>query len=97
LVTNGLKGKVTVMATGSWIRDKLLNKPNTKINLVFKTNVKEIDSFLLTSMIRDYEILRNDITFSDTLVSKVEKKPSCKLNPMDIGVLNLKGQELKIT
>jgi hypothetical protein len=46
------------MAAGSWVRDKLLNRQNTKINLVFRTNVKEIDSVLLTVMIRDNELLR---------------------------------------
>jgi tRNA nucleotidyltransferase (CCA-adding enzyme) len=42
LKSNGLKGKVTVMAAGSWVRDKLLNKPNTKINLVFQTKIKDL-------------------------------------------------------
>jgi len=52
------------MAAGSWVRDKLLKKPNSKMNLVFDTDRKDINSASLASMIKEYELFENDNLFS---------------------------------
>jgi tRNA nucleotidyltransferase (CCA-adding enzyme) len=84
------------MAAGSWVRDKLLKKPNSKINLVFKSDRKDINSTSVATMIKDYEMFENGTIFSHSKENRVQKKPSSKLNPMDISVINIKGQELNI-
>jgi tRNA nucleotidyltransferase/poly(A) polymerase len=52
---NALYGEVTMLATGGWVRDKLLNKKRSKINLVFHTDRKDVSSNSLATLFKNYE------------------------------------------
>jgi tRNA nucleotidyltransferase/poly(A) polymerase len=46
---------VTLLATGGWVRDKLLGKKRGKLNLVFHTDRKDVSSHSLATLFKNYE------------------------------------------